>query len=110
VKDAKTSLCGSIEPINGTACNRTESAIVHTCIHDPHEPAEACHPFQPSIALREPSDDEIANADVVSVVFIKCRIDYLKAQNEQCGCAGLLETCDECAKRFFAIGELEQCL
>lgn len=61
-------------------------------------------------SLRVPSDEEIGNSDTVSVVFIECRIDYLKAQNETCGCVGLIEKCDECFKREFAIGELEQCL
>lgn len=61
-------------------------------------------------SLREPTEQEIANSDVVAVVFIKARIDYLREQNEECGCAGLVDMCEECYKRGFAIGQLEAVL
>lgn len=64
----------------------------------------------PAPLVREPSEREIAEADVVSTVFITCRIEHLKAQNEACGCVGLVTRCDDCHKRAFAIGELQACL
>lgn len=60
--------------------------------------------------LREPTDQEIADGDTVSVTFIQARIDYLRQQHELCGCVGLVDTCDECEKRDFAIRELQACL
>ncbi len=60
--------------------------------------------------LHEPTDDEIGNSEVVATVFLKCRIELLKAQNEECGCNGLVERCDLCDKRAYAINELAMCL
>lgn len=86
----------------GECCENGNFGDGHDCMKQNPESTVA--------TLREPTETDIGNSDTVAVVFIKARIDYLTEQNEECGCAGLLDMCEECYKRAFAIGELKTCL
>lgn len=44
-------LCSFVGPIDGMPCLHPEGSVLHNCIHDPHQPAEACHPFKACTTL-----------------------------------------------------------
>lgn len=60
----------------------------------------------------EPTEEQIANSDVIATVFIKVRIEQLKAMRAECACrfSGHGLNCNECIGRGFAVRELENIL